>query len=83
MIFVYKVNGYTCLCPEGYTGSKCDKMIETCKTQNPCVRGTCEEKGGGVECECPVGYEGQFCERNTDECALNPCQNNAVCIGKS
>ncbi len=48
----------SCLCPDGYEGSRCETRID------PCRNVTCQNGGvcnNGI-CECPAGFEGVECE---------------------
>ena len=51
------VNGYSCTCQAGYTGTNCDKDIDDCAT-NPCVNGACADLVNGHNCTCQAGYSG-------------------------
>jgi hypothetical protein len=44
-----KINGFSCSCPSGYTGSKCDINIGECKN-SPCLNGTCVDRINGYSC---------------------------------
>lgn len=35
---------------------------------------------GRYKCECQLGWEGYNCEIDSNECAIQPCQNDGVCI---
>lgn len=72
-------DGYTCACPAGYEGPRCEVEIDNC-ADDPCQNGgTCTSDIGGFTCACPTGYSGTLCETNVDECAPAPCQNGGVC----
>lgn len=46
----------TCICPEGYEGSLCEKDVDEC-LQNPniCVNGICVNQPGTFKCYCEPG----------------------------
>lgn len=72
-------NSYTCQCPAGYDGDRCEHQIDNCAS-NPCQNGaTCDSHVGGYVCTCAAGYTGSNCETLIDNCAPNPCQNGGVC----
>lgn len=57
------VNGVTCVCPSGYTGSRCDSDIDECSEGTPCQNGgTCTNSAGSFSCACPSGFEGDTCD---------------------
>ena len=57
------LNNPLCLCPTGYTGTFCDKLIDAC-IADPCFSGvnctnTVENKTYTAVCSgCPSGYSG-------------------------
>jgi len=54
--------GYTCSCPLGYNGTKCDVFINLCDS-NPCgAGGFCHSFAGFYKCVCKSGYHGTNCE---------------------
>lgn len=75
------VNGYSCTCSTGYTGTRCDIQLDVCLSR-PCVNGgTCVQPGVNVyTCACPAGYYGYNCESQYQACSSNPCRNNANCV---
>lgn len=40
------VNGFTCLCPDGYHDATCFSQVNECLS-NPCIHGDCEDKVNG------------------------------------
>ncbi|XP_070183825.1 neurogenic locus notch homolog protein 1-like isoform X5 [Littorina saxatilis] len=70
---------FSCTCPEGYTGTRCETNINDCAS-NPCLNsGTCRDGIGNYSCTCPSGYTGNRCQINVNDCASNPCLNNGTC----
>ncbi|XP_022919866.2 protein crumbs isoform X1 [Onthophagus taurus] len=72
-----KGNNFTCLCPPGIIGDRCD--MPYCKAKKCENNGFCNVNGLQPRCECELGYDGDYCEYNIDECASFPCQNNGEC----
>lgn len=67
--------GYVCQCSAGYTGNKCQTLIDVCAS-SPCVYGTCSQLAPNVfQCVCRAGYNGPRCEVDINECLSSPCQN--------
>ncbi|XP_006637889.2 delta and Notch-like epidermal growth factor-related receptor isoform X1 [Lepisosteus oculatus] len=70
---------FTCTCQPGYTGKRCQALIDHCISQ-PCKNGgTCSSSVSGYSCQCPEGFLGSACEQKIDPCASSPCQNNGSC----
>lgn len=47
-----------CGCTSGWTGLRCDVMINSCST-NPCINnGQCVNGAGTYTCNCPLGFSG-------------------------
>jgi hypothetical protein len=73
------LDGFTCACTPGYTGTRCESPIDNCAA-SPCQNnGACTNQGDGYTCSCPAGFAGTNCQINIDECAPNPCRNGGVC----
>lgn len=77
---------YRCVCPNGFTGLKCDININNQCTMNFCLNGgTCSINPitGLTRCACQPLYTGNRCEQIFNPCwnADNSpvCQNNAPC----
>ena len=70
-------SGYTCVCPSGSTGSRCQEYV--CPLS--CLHGgTCTLTGDGARCRCMPGRAGARCETDVDECASSPCLNGGTCF---
>ncbi|XP_075425526.1 delta and Notch-like epidermal growth factor-related receptor [Ascaphus truei] len=69
----------TCTCLTGYTGQRCQSVVDHCSPQ-PCGNGaTCESSLSGFSCQCPEGFLGSLCEEKVDPCSPTPCLNNGSC----
>ena len=56
-----QVDGYICLCADGYQGVLCDVNTDDC-AGNPCLNGgTCADAVNGYNCTCVSGYTGNSC----------------------
>lgn len=58
---------YFCVCPEGYSGSKCEINNNDCAPMSdgtsPCQNnGTCTDAVNNFTCSCPHGFSGHRCE---------------------
>jgi hypothetical protein len=73
-------NSFTCKCPWGWNGARCEICVTSCAS-NPCPSNRrCKAKfEGGYDCVCPPNKTGTNCELVNDVCASNPCRNGGVC----
>lgn len=53
--------GYTCVCPDGFTGRNCQVNGAQC-TSGVCGIGRCGETETGIECYCPLNRTGDRCQ---------------------
>ena len=59
---INNAGSYTCRCPQGWTGEKCQIDINEC-LNNPCLfGGTCFNTPGSYVCQCVAGRTGKNCE---------------------
>ncbi|XP_007251656.3 delta and Notch-like epidermal growth factor-related receptor [Astyanax mexicanus] len=70
---------YTCTCPPGFEGDRCQALVDHCASE-PCRNGaTCTSTLDGPHCYCAEGYQGSVCEVRVDPCLSTPCHNNGTC----
>ncbi|XP_074025385.1 basement membrane-specific heparan sulfate proteoglycan core protein isoform X7 [Leptinotarsa decemlineata] len=55
--------GYTCICPAGFSGPTCNKLKGEACSPYACGVGRCIDNENGFECQCPLGHVGRRCER--------------------
>lgn len=74
------VDQFVCMCPSGFEGAMCERVISPC-VSSPCSsEATCVgSDDGSFVCICPAGFTGELCLTNIDDCQNNPCENNGVC----
>ncbi|XP_058846070.1 sushi, nidogen and EGF-like domain-containing protein 1 isoform X3 [Acipenser ruthenus] len=71
---------YTCSCPSGYTGKRCQIDVNECSTY-PCQNGgSCIDGQNNFTCLCLPGFRGPLCGIDVNECSSQPCQNGGTCI---
>ncbi len=76
------MNSYSCACPAGFTGLRCETNPDDC-SPNPCQHsGICTDGANGFTCQCAAGYEGTTCQTDHNDCATNPCQHSGTCVDK-
>lgn len=57
-----KVDGFFCVCADGFEGAFCGVDIDDCAV-DPCIKGNCVDQVAGFTCEnCDPGYTGSLCE---------------------
>ncbi|KAM9837931.1 hyaluronan-binding protein 2 [Aulostomus maculatus] len=72
--------GFSCVCPEPYSGKKCQTMKDVCKNVK-CGQGSCvvTPTAPFYECKCKPPYKPPNC-RKASPCRPNPCQNGGSCM---
>ncbi|CAF1040910.1 unnamed protein product [Adineta ricciae] len=67
---------YSCLCPPGFNGTRCQFDHRLCKNGTCFNNGTC---AGASTCICAPGWQGRRCETKINYCINVTCQNNGIC----
>ena len=58
---VDNINGYSCVCADGFTSTNCTVNINDCDP-NPCMNGgSCDDLIDDYICLCSSGYTGKNC----------------------
>lgn len=74
------LQSYSCTCPAGVTGKRCDEEIDEC-AGDPCNGGHCKDMRASYTCDCSgTGFIGDYCDEDVNECEANKnlC-NNGIC----
>ena len=74
------VGQFECSCPMGYTGERCQDLVDNCVSGVCLNGGECINALNSFSCHCAPGFTGGFCEVDIDECASNPCKNGGLCV---
>ncbi|XP_069374181.1 uncharacterized protein [Paralichthys olivaceus] len=74
------LEGFTCSCPEPYTGKKCQKVKDVCRNVK-CGHGSCvlTSTAPFYECKCRPPFRPPNCKK-ASPCRPNPCQNGGSCM---
>eukprot|EP00062_Callorhinchus_milii_P009418 gi/632953214/ref/XP_007892282.1/ PREDICTED: protein eyes shut homolog [Callorhinchus milii] len=79
------VNGYRCVCSDGYAGGNCQVDVNVCldsvMNYTHCLNGgmCVDGPGSNFSCRYPPGFSGKFCELDINECGSAPCLNGGLC----
>ncbi|CAD5229179.1 unnamed protein product [Bursaphelenchus okinawaensis] len=74
-------NSYSCICPQRYTGAKCEIDLNACAS-SPCPKGIkCHNLYNDFHCSCPPGFTGKTCQMHGDwdPCVTKPCGPFGTC----
>ncbi len=78
---VNEVGGFTCNCPNGYNGDRCENNIDDCVD---CLNGgECTDGVNSFTCDCTgtgfeVGGDG-LCSVNIQDCESDSCKSRGTC----
>ena len=65
---------YSCDCPNGWYGNRCESDVDECAS-NPCQNGgTCTHGIDTYSCVCDVGFHGHSCEFGENLSILYFCE---------
>ncbi|KAL6064225.1 hypothetical protein STEG23_006331 [Scotinomys teguina] len=72
---------FTCTCPSGFTGERCQTHLEDGCPPSFCSNGghCYVQASGRPQCSCEPGWTGEQCQLR-DFCSANPCANGGVCL---
>ncbi|XP_022598048.1 hyaluronan-binding protein 2-like [Seriola dumerili] len=72
--------GFVCVCPEPYSGKKCQTVKDVCKNVK-CGHGSCVVTSTPPfhECKCKPPFKPPNCKK-ASPCRPNPCQNGGSCL---
>ncbi|XP_078697435.1 uncharacterized protein LOC144925331 [Branchiostoma floridae x Branchiostoma belcheri] len=66
---------FTCSCPKGWKGERCEvEVVDPCQP-DPCKEGICYPDRDNPEtftCKCHTGWKGQTCNEDINECRKSP-----------
>ncbi|XP_030309580.1 hyaluronan-binding protein 2 isoform X1 [Calypte anna] len=73
-------SSFSCLCPEPFTGTTCEKVKDTC-SEKRCHGGDClvTLTPPYFQCSCDHPYKTPDCQRASSPCRPNPCKNGGTC----
>ncbi|XP_019763330.2 protein crumbs isoform X1 [Dendroctonus ponderosae] len=70
---------FTCRCPSGFEGVKCEINKDDCKGVTCPPGQICLDLVNDYECRCRPGFTGDDCSIDIDPCSKDPCING-TCI---
>ncbi|XP_054714277.1 neurogenic locus protein delta-like [Uloborus diversus] len=71
---------FSCMCPAGFSGPRCERDDDDCAGRNPCANGgTCVDGANTFRCACVPGWVGPTCDTQVDDCLAKPCANGGTC----
>ncbi|XP_077866376.1 uncharacterized protein LOC144354109 [Saccoglossus kowalevskii] len=76
-----EVHTAVCYCQQGYTGNRCQSLINYCDP-SPCYNfGVCTHNTLGFTCQCEQKYDGDYCQTRFNPCNYvdPPCVNDGKC----
>lgn len=73
------LDGYYCICPEGYTGDLCEYWIDFCLEHYCQNDASCVSTANNFTCLCPDHFTGPICEIPIGEC-LSPSFQNLLTL---
>ncbi|XP_067684045.1 uncharacterized protein [Haliotis asinina] len=72
------LGSFLCSCMEGFTGTRCENIINQCALA-PCLNGgTCDGNETAFNCACSVEWTGETCAEGVNVCDRAPC-NRGTC----
>lgn len=84
-------SSFSCQCPPGFSGSRCEQRQPSACAYNPCQHGgqcvpnytnnITHAAASPFTCNCRPGFTGARCEHNVNDCLpTNPCRNGGTCL---
>ena len=71
----------SCICSEGFSGTRCDIDLPFCDVDACLNGGTCNEGFGRMTtCDCAAGFTGSNCSSDLNFCMPSTCLNGGTCV---